>query len=479
MRSILADLWDRLRTSLWFVPALMAVVSAALAIGLVLAQEWLADDWIPDTRWLQTGDAAGARQILSTIAGSIITVTGVIFSVTLIALSLASQQFGPRLLRTFMRDLGNQFVLGTFIGTFIYSMLVLRVVQEASDGQTNIPNLAVTFAVVLAMFSLGVLIFFIHHVVSSIQAEVIVSNVRRELHTTMESLHPHEHETRDARNSRAAPDAPNAPDSPYHGAGEQAGPVDSLSEPWNVRTTTAGYVRALNLSGLLELADEYRCVIHLTQRPGKFVIDDQTIAQVHPDQDRDKDEHDLQHEPTRRALAGKIRRGVIIGSSRTAEQDIEFSISQLVEIAVRSLSPSLNDPFTAISCLDRLSEALVHLGRRDLPRTQRCEVDGELRLLVDRPDFAGMVALAFDQIRQNARSKPAVIIRMLELIATIINSLRHRPVCFDPLVNQARMIAVSAQNTIEERSDRATIVERYAAVLEQLERCQTNGGHDP
>jgi uncharacterized membrane protein len=361
-----------------------------------------------------------------------------------------------------MRDRANQFVLGTFIGTFIYSMIVLRVVQEASDGQTTIPNLAVTFAVVLALFSLGVLIFFIHHVVSYIQAEVIVSNVRRELHATMKALYPHELDEHEARD---------------HDAAEQAGLTDSLSDPWNVRTTTAGYVRGLNVPGLLELADEHRCVISITQRPGKFVIDDQTIAQVHPDQSKHPDEsHD---EPTRHDLAEEIRSCVIIGSSRTAEQDIEFSMSQLVEIAVRSLSPSLNDPFTAISCLDRLSEALVPLGRRETPRTQRCEVDGQLRLLIDRPDFAGMVALAFDQIRQNARSKPSVIIRMLELIAMIIDSLRHRPACFDPLVMQARMVAMSAEETIEEESDRTSIAQRYAAVLEQVERCQSNGDNDP
>jgi uncharacterized membrane protein len=462
MKTILTDLWDRLRTSLWFIPTLMAVASAVLAIGLVRAQYWLPDDWIPETRWLKTGDAAGARQILATIAGSVITVTGVIFSVTLVALSLASQQFGPRLLRTFMRDRGNQFVLGTFIGTFIYSMLVLRVVQEASDGQANIPNVAVTFAVVLALLALGVLIYFIHHVVSYIQAEVIVANVRRELHDTMRSLYPNEPDECEARD---------------HDAAALAELTDALSDPWNVRTTFAGYVRALDLPGLLELADEHRCVISITQRPGKFVLDDQTIAHVHPDHNHHADEgHDA---TTHRALAEEIRSCVIIGSSRTAEQDIEFSMSQLVEIAVRSLSPSLNDPFTAISCLDRLSEALVHLGRRETPKTQRCDVDGELRLLIDRPDFAGMVALAFDQIRQNARSKPAVIIRMLELIAMIIDSLRHRPACFGPLVKQARMLASSAEVTIAEESDRASIADRYTAVLEQVKRCQTTRDNDP
>lgn len=432
MRTTLADLWDKLRTSLWFVPALMALASAFLALLLVRAQEWVADEWMYETRWLATGDPEGARQILATIAGSIITVTGVIFSVTLVALSLASQQFGPRLLRTFMRDRGNQIVLGTFIGTFIYAMLVLRVVQENDDG---VPYLAVTFAVGLALVALAVLIFFIHHVVASIQADSIILHVSHELHETMHAMYPEL--AKDWGDDDAA-----------------AGEVSDLPPPWHVTAAKTGYVRALAVDGLLELAEEHDIVIHATQRPGRFVIDGQTIAHVYTDAALDGH--------ARKAIEHHIRRAVLIGPNRTAEQDIEFSIAQLVEIAVRSLSPSLNDPFTAMTCLDRLGEAIAHLGRRSLPKTERVKSDGKLRLLIDRPDFSGMVHLAFDQIRQNGRGKPAVVIHMLDVLCTVIQELTERPSCIGPLLHQARMIRNAAKETGLDEYDKEVIAQRFA-----------------
>jgi uncharacterized membrane protein len=429
---MLADLADKLRTALWFIPALMAVSAAVLAFVLVRAQDMVPEEWLYQSRWLASGDPEGARQILATIAGSVITVTGVIFSVTLVALSLASQQFGPRLLRNFMRDRGNQIVLGTFIATFLYAMLVLRVVHgPGDDAQT--PYLAVTFAVALALVALAVLIYFIHHVVQSIQADTIILNVVHELHDTIGALYPD-------RNAQAVD--------------EGGAPQVERPEPARaVASRRTGYVRAVNVRTLLDVAHRHHLLIRVAKRPGKFIIKGEAVAHVHVDAEG--------AEGLRDVIDDRICKSILVGRNRTAEQDVEFCIAQLVEIAVRSLSPSLNDPFTAMTCLDRLGEALVELGTRTLPNEQSYGRQGKVRLIVPRADYQSMVSLSFDQIRQNSRDSPAVIIRMLEVIALVMNRLGRNARCNGPLLRQAQMVANVDPGLVPEEHDRQAVAERY------------------
>lgn len=436
MRTLLLDIWDRLRTSLWFIPALMAVSATALAVLLVWMQDWHHSEWFYQTRWLAKGDPDGARAILATIAGSVITVTGVSFSVTVVALSLASQQFGPRLLRTFMRDRSNQFVLGTFLGTFVYAMLVLRVVQEGKE-QIEIPYLAVSVAVILALVALAVLIYFIHHLVVSLQTDSVILHVLEELHETIRALYAH------------TIDWP-------HSDGEPAY-IDSLPRGYRVTAAKAGYVRALDVAGLREIADRHDLVISVTQRPGRFVIDHEAIALIHTD--------DPLNEGQLESVIQHVRRSFLIGPARTGEQDIEFSIAQLVEVAVRSLSPSINDPFTTMTCLDRLGEVIAQLSRYPLPKPEEVYSGDQLRVLIDRPDFSGMVHLAFDQVRQNVRDKPAVIIHMLDVLGTVIEYLKHDRARAEPLLRQAIMLHQGAMNQPLESYDQHVIVKRFERVM--------------
>ena len=181
--------WESVRTTYWAVPSLMAVIAIGLSVAMIHVDEVLTPKFIGTLSWVYTGGPEGARAVLSTIAGSMITVAGVTFSITIVALTLASQQFGPRLLRSFLRDLGNQIVLGTFVSTFLYCLLVLRTVRGNDDAQF-VPHLAVTLGVLLAMLSLGVLIFFIHHVSMSIQASQIIANVAGDLEGAVARLFP-------------------------------------------------------------------------------------------------------------------------------------------------------------------------------------------------------------------------------------------------------------------------------------------------
>jgi len=250
-----------------------------------------------------------------------ITVAGVAFSITIVALTLASSQFGPRLLRNFMRDTGNQIVLGTFIATFIYCLLVLRSVYSVG-GHDFVPGISVTFAIALAVANVGALIYFIHHVSTSIHADRVIAAVYNELSEHIQRLFPEE---------------------------------------------------------LLKIAEEHDMLIDLQFRPGEFIVVGTALAKV------------KSAEHLKENLVEQIASSFILGPQRTPEQDAEFAIHQLVEVAIRALSPGINDPFTAITCIDHLGSALCILTGRVFPSPYRYDEEGNLRFIAKPLTFEGIL----------------------------------------------------------------------------------------
>lgn len=432
--------WDGLRSSFWFVPAAMACLAAALALGAVAFDEAVGDDWIERLGWSYSGGAEGASLLLGTVAGSMIAIAGTVFSMTLVAMSLASSQLGPRLLRNFMRDTANQVVLGTFVATFVYCLLVLRTIRRA-DEAAFVPHLAVSLGVLLAMVSIGVLIYFIHHVSVSIQADEVVGRVGRELEDGIARLFPGQL----GKPGTEAPEAPGEADLPESFARE-ARPVGALGD---------GYLQVINADALMALAVEEDLLLRLERRPGHYLVEGQVMVMAWPG------------ERVTEALAGRLNDAFVLGNRRTATQDVEFSLLQLVEIAVRALSPGINDPFTAIACVDRLGSALCRLARSDMPSPLRFDSQGRLRLVAQGITFAEIVATAFDQIRQSARSNPALAIRMLDVIAQIACHVQRAQdaAC---LQRQAGMIVAGAREAVPEAGDRLAIEARFAAATQAL-----------
>jgi uncharacterized membrane protein len=381
--------WDAIRSSLWFVPSLMATAAVAAAFVLVTLDRTLGSF---DYAWLYTGGAEGAREVLGTIAASMVGVAGVAFSITIVALSLASQQLGPRLLRSYMRDRGNQVVLGTFVATFLYCILVLRTVRGTEDADF-VPEVSVTAGVVLAVCSLGVLIYFIHHMSMLIQAPTVIASVGAELDTTIDRLFPERIGDEDGEQAAAARPAPSRP------SGER--------DAERVRAAATGVLESIDPDKLIEVACGADLVVELTRRPGDFIIEGGELMRVWP-RGRIDDE-----------LRRQLRNTVTLAARRTPTQDVEFAVQQLVEIALRALSPASNDPFTAMGCVERLGAALVRLGRRRMPSPLRVDSEGRLRVIATPVSQDEVVQIAFDQIRQNARGSQAVTIRMLEVIAEI------------------------------------------------------------
>lgn len=438
MRTQIFKYWDRVRSSFWFLPAVMAGAAVALAFVSVTLDEavtgWLLLAW----GWTFTGGAEGASSVLGIVAGSMITIAGVVFSMTLVALSLASSQLGPRLLRNFMRDTTTQVVLGTFVATFLYCLLVLRTIRRAEEV-AFVPHLSVTLGVLFAVASVGVLIYFIHHVSVSIQANEIVARVGTELIEGIDRLYP-EHI------GRGAPRIPTEPpDADFLDAFDrEARPVGAAGD---------GYLQFIDADALMALAMQEDAIIRLERRPGHYVVAACPLVLVWPGK-RVTDQ-----------LTERVNSAFALGNQRTTGQDIEFAVNQLVEIAVRALSPGLNDPFTAITCVDRLGSALCRLATRDMPSPYRHDSQNQLRVIAPAATFPTITDTAFDQIRQYGRSSAAVTIRLLETIA-VVAGFAHRPEDRAALLRHAEMIARGARDRLSEDEDRRAVEERYQAAIQ-------------
>ncbi len=424
-------IWEVLTGSYWFVPMVMVLAAAVGAFVLLYLDGTGATS---DMAWFYSGGSEGAKTLLSTVAGSVITVAGVVFSITIAALTQASSQFGPRLLRNFMRDTGNQIVLGTFVATFVYSLLVLRTIHGELDGVRFVPHASVTVAVLFAVASITVLIYFIHHVSVSLQAPAVVANVRADLDEVIARL-PDDHKGSSDRDNELPAD------------------FETASRP--VVSTKQGYVQALDYDGLLEAAKKADLILRLKYKPGDYVIEGNPLLVAWPADRCDDD------------LIERANSAFICGHDGTAEQDVEHAIRQLVEIAVRALSPGINDPFTAINCIDALGSAVCRVGLKGLPGPHRCDDQGRLRLIMPVTTFAGITDTAFNQIRQFGQGNVPVTIRLLEIIAELAGQLtnaEHR----QALLRHATMVYEDSRETIPQPRDRNDVRERWEATVRLL-----------
>jgi uncharacterized membrane protein len=332
-----------------------------------------------------------------------------------------------------MRDTTTQMVLGTFVATFLYCLLVLRTIRRP-DEIAFVPHLSVSLGVLLAVASVGVLIYFIHHVSVSIQANEIVARVGTELIEGIDNLFPE-------NIGRGAPQIPTAPpDARFLDTfGREARPVGSTGD---------GYLKFVDGNALMALAMQEDIVIRLERRPGRYFIATRPLALVWPGS-RVTDQ-----------LKERITAAFALGSQRTAGQGIEFAVNQLVEIAIRALSPGVNDPFTAITCVDHLGSALCRFAQRDMPSLYRHDTQDRLRLITPVLTFPDVTDAAFNQIRQYGRTSTAVAIRLLETIAEVARSV-HRPEDRAALLKHAKMIAQGARGGLVEDEDRQELEERF------------------
>ena len=433
MKARIFKYLNLIRYSFWFVPILMAIGAVGLAYGTV-AIEGPLTEWLNNALgWKFNGGADGAAAVLGNIAGSMITIAGVVFSMTLVALSLTVSNLGPRLLRNFMRDRSTQVVLGTFVATFLYCLLVLRTIRRQEEI-LFIPHFAVSLGVVLAVVSVGVLIYFIHHVATTIQANEIVAQLSRELIERIGRLFP------EPIGEGAPQVRPENPDPLFLEA------FESQSRPVGARDD--GYLQFVDKDILLSIAEEMDLVLRLEHTTGQYVVFGQPLLRVWPGEKLDE------------ALEDRISFAFTLGIQRTPSHDLEFVVDQLVEIAVRALSPGVNDPFTAIVCIDRLGSALCRFVGRKRPSPYLHDEAYALRLIAPGISFSSFADAAFNQIRQYGRSSVAVTIRLLEIFA-VIASFASLPEDLAVLQRHGDMVIRGAREGLPEREDLQAAEERY------------------
>jgi uncharacterized membrane protein len=423
-------MWDRVRNSLWFVPAVMTIAAIGLAIGSIMLDRWFIARGRMGEMWFLFGVGAdGVRGVLSSIAMSIITVTGVVFSVTVVALQLASTQFTPRVLRGFIEDRANQVVLGVFIATFTFSLVVLRTVHAGDERSAPfVPSVSTSIAMVLVLASIGFLIFFINHVAESIRVASVVERIVRDTCATIRRVYPALDSAEPA--SRDAARAPTAD-------GSTDGAVCVLA-------ARGGYVQRIDDAPMLRAARHGNATVRLDVRAGDFIIAGQRIATLWTGADANGE-----------AIARAVEEAFQVGPERTLQQDVQRGLIELVDIAVKALSPGINDPNTANLCIDRLGEVLVTFGARATPPVERRSEDGRLRVIYRWRSFDDVMPEAFAAIRHYGASAPIVMMHLLETLAQIAPMLPGGR--RDAVRDEALRVQRAAARSIADPDERARV----------------------
>jgi uncharacterized membrane protein len=426
--------WRReaLRTNLWLVPTVEIVLAVALFVVTYLLDRAAYDGTLSLPSFVNSGSADAARGILTAIAAAVITVVTLVFSITIVTLTLASTQFGPRMLRNFIRDRITQFTLGSFVATFVYSILVLISVGPGPHGDF-VPHLSITVCLALVILDVGVLVVFIDHIAKSIQLPRVIASIAGDLSRAIEA---------DGGQARAV----------SRKAGSSLSEVTMrLDEDSGVvRATQSGYLQFVRVDSLIAIAAASHAVIRLLHRPGHFVVAGEPLAHVWPA---------AAAPGVARALGGTHA----TGPHRTLTQDLSFAVDQLVEIAIRALSPAVNDTFTALACIDWLGEGLCNIADRWQPVSVHRDATGHVRVITVTVNFRRLVERAHDKVRQASRAMPAVMIRQLDGLTKVMAHATS-PEQREVLLEQAEMILRGCEESVTEAADRADVRRRYDLV---------------
>ncbi|MFE3054052.1 DUF2254 domain-containing protein [Nocardia sp. NPDC059239] len=423
---------EALRTNLWFVPTVEVLAAVGLFVITYLLDRAAYRGGFTFPSWVIGGPPDTARQVLTAIAAAIMTVVGVVFSITIVALTLASTQFGPRMLRTFIRDRGTQVTLGTFVATFVYAIAAL-----VSIGSDFVPHISTTVSIASLVLDLAVLIYFINHIAMAIQLPNVIAEIAGEVAAGIETQ----------RND--------APATPHCGPTAAELLERMAGEGGEVRVTGSGYLRYIRYEQLVRLATDADAVIHLPYRPGHFLTEGQVVAAVWPASAAGR-------------IAENFSRGHMAGPTRSLAQDISFGIDQLVEIAVRALSTAVNDTFTALTCIDWLGDCLSRIAVSWEPSPVYRGKNGYVRVIAAQASYERLVQRAFEKIRQSARGMPAVMIRQLEALAQIADHTTD-PERRSILLEQAAMIVRSARESVPEDADLQDVLRRYRVLVGDAE----------
>lgn len=425
-RDLLADLAG----SLWFLPT--TFIALALGAGAVLSSVDV-DQASLIGRVAFSGDAEHARQLLIVVTGTMITVTSLVFALTVVALQIASSQFSPRLLRSFLRDRGAQVVLSTFVATVAYAMAGLHTVGGVdADGVVFLPRLAVSGALVMALGSVGMLVYYIHHLTDSIRIDSVMQRIEQ---VTLRLIR------------RRAPRS----DGEAIVVAVPEPPTDAIV----VAATRSGYVQRLHLRSLADRLEQMGAAIRLVPLVGYHVTEGRPLAFAWS-----TDGSPLDAAAVRRLLHDRVE----LAMERKTEVDLGFDLRQLVDIANRALAPSLNDPYTAVQAIHHLSVLLSELAQREMPDVVLRDGDDIVRVVVQTPTFPMHLEVVCSHLRQSAGGRPRVYValaRMLENVTRLAARDEYRVAVRE----QLDLLAADAERTVPVDEDRREIRSAIAKLV--------------
>ncbi|WP_404430843.1 DUF2254 domain-containing protein [Microbacterium lacus] len=362
-----------IRQSLWFIPVMCVIFGAMLSFGTIAIDGFFDNGLLPESL---VGGPDAAIAILSVIAGSMISLTALVLTITMVVVQLAMGQFSPRIVQRILRDKPSQLAIGLFVATFVHAILALREVTLAGDGEEGtVPGLAVVTAFILVVISIAVLVMYVHHLGQALRVSALIELVGDDTRKLMDKVFPD-------KGDGATPD---------HG-----------SNP-TITSEKSGVVTMIGHRHLVEEARRGGCAVELVPELGEFIPAGAPLMIVHGDASR----LDQQH----------LRDGIVLKFEPELEQDVAYGLRLLVDIAERSLSDSpFQDPTTAVQAIDRLHDCLRQLARRPFPDGRYYDDEGDLRLIVPTMNWEGLVHLAFDEIRMAGAGSPQVTRRMREAL---------------------------------------------------------------
>ena len=414
--------YDTAKTSFWFTPCLILSLTILSCISLLLIDLYAGLNSLNWLNFLYHADASITRDLLTTVASSVMTVVSITFSITIVALTNASSQFGPRLIRNFMEDSSTQVVLGVFISLFVYCLILVRTTDDFAGG-AFLPGLTIAGAIIMTMFGILLLIYFIHHVSLNLQSDSVIDNVYKELQDSINQIFKQQKEEEDTCSSRNKNQT-------------QESTQTENNKQFNFKSHSCGYIQAINYSDLTDLMCKLDGHLNITVNPGDFVVNRMIVMKSDIENFSEEDKQTL-HEC------------FTLGPKRTPIQDPEFAVHQLVEIALRALSPGINDPYSAIACIDKLTAAICDLTQKNFPEGITYDEEGVERVTYKTTSFETLANIAFDQIRQYSQSCLAVRLRQLEGLiriaeqanyATHWSFVRHQKLMIEHGLEQQQLI---------------------------------------
>lgn len=415
MRLRLSTWVERLRASLFFLP-MMGVVSA-VAVALVgIELDSRLETGPGDLPLALASTVESARAVLSVLAGATITFAGIAFSVSLLTIQLASSQYSPRVVHTLFRDPFNRRIMALVVATFTYCVIVLRAVRSALEdgGEPVVPTLSVSFAVLLGIATILAIVAFINHAAHSMDVSEILERVRREAVQYVQGEWVEVDE---------------APATPL-------GDLDAEAETCMVRFDRSGWVQQIDVGGLLDSLPS-GTAMRLETFPGRYAIEGTQLATITPPVD------DLA------AVARRVCAAVAIGDTRTMQQDASYGLRLLTDVALKALSPGINDPTTAQDAIFHAAAVLAELLVRNPPPQERTDEDGRRLLLPQQHTHDELIRLTFDEIRRAAANQPTVCIYLLEALELLKEALDSAGLGerTPALVEQATLVVAGCEAT--------------------------------